>query len=646
MANTKSVRIPGMIPVLLAALVPVAACAPALRADIVVAQGDVDGAWNVLGDYIRAQLRQTGVVGVSIAVVDGDAVRTAGFGLDDREAGKAATSQTLFRAGSVTKSITATAVMTLVEKGLVDLDRPVQAYVPEFAIRSRFPGAGPITVRHLLDHHGGLPQNRVKGAMNPRPPRFSSVLDDLRDDYVSNPPDTLYQYSNLGYDVLGCVIERVSGKPFEDYVRHAVLEPAGMTRSGFEATNVGKSYERGQTFPDWPIREVPAGGLVTDADDLGRYMRVTLRQGTAPAEGGRPILSPRTYGEMWRPQNEQVALDLDMRLGLGWMFRGADYPGAGRLVRHSGVVGRYRAELELLPDQNLGVAVLCNSAEGYQLVFDVAKRALDLTLEARGGPAPGTMGAAHDAMSAPASPKGSVAAATSNGLITAGANGSEPAATGAGSGSAGPDSQSYQRLGAALGYWPKGDLAPYAGTYALAIGTLTARPAGDQLAFNVFGLPWETYGKPDGTVGLKTKLFGFVPFEPEVARGMQPMFVRVDGKEFLAIRQTGFYMLGERLQAAPIPQAWQAMAGDYEATNLEGDYPLAESVAIRQDNGFMYLDVKYVFGGLREYRALRILSDTEAVVAGYGRGLGETVTRIPGQGGDQLRYSGLLLRKR
>lgn len=615
----------GLLPLALAAVVPLAACAPAVHGDVVVARGDADGAWRELGEYVRAQMRQTGTVGVSVAVVDGESARTAGFGMDDREAGQAATSQTLFRAGSVTKSITATAVMALVEKGLVDLDRPVQAYVPEFRVRSRFADARPITLRHLLDHHAGLTTNRVKGAMAPRPAHFSTVLADLAEDYVSNPPDTLYQYSNLAYDVLGCVIERASGERFEDYVGETVFAPAGMRRSSFDHARVGKSYEGGKTYPDWPIRDVPAGGLVTDADDLGRYMRVTLARGRSPGEGGGTILSERSYAEMWRDQNDKVPLDLDMRLGLGWMFRGADYPGAGRLVRHSGVVGRYRAELELLPDQDLGVAVLSNSAEGHQFVFDVAKRALDLMLQARGGPAPAVDEAGGE--SAGAGEPGSAGFLPASRVTQA----------------------SRPQHGGAYAYWPDGDLEPYAGTYALAIGTLTARPAGGQLAFELFGVPWATYRQSDGSVGLRTLLFGFVPFVPPAARGMQPMFVRVDGREYLAIRQTGFYLLGEKLQPEPVPAAWQGMIGQYDVANWGDDYRLVDSVALREDNGFLHLDVKYVFGGLRESRALRILSDTQAVVAGKGRGLGETVFRLPGagpKGGDRLRWSGLELERR
>lgn len=550
------------------------ACSPWVREDFLEGRRDLDGAWHLLADYLRSRMRQTGAVGVSMAVVAGDEIRTAGFGLDDREAGTPVTSQTLFRAGSITKSFTATAVMSLVERGLVDLDRPVRSYVPEFHLRSRFPDARPITVRHLLHHHGGLPQNRIKGAMAPSPPHFSSVLADLADEYVANPPDTIYQYSNLAYDVLGCVIERASGKRFEDYVEEVIFAPAGMRRSGFDHARVGKSYEGGRTYPDWPIRDVPAGGLVTDADDLARYMRITLRRGKEPGEGGRRILSERSYAEMWRDQNAHVALDLDMRLGLGWMFRGAEYPGAGRLVRHSGVVGRYRAELELLPDQNLGVAVMTNTAEGYSLVFDVARKALDLMLQVHGGPSMPVSG------SGPGKASGNESSRAGGAETFAVARfGSSPADR-TETGEAGSGKAEVLR--------PAGDLSQYAGTYALAIGTLTARPEGDRLSFRAFDRSWELYRKPDGTLGLRVKLWGFLPFDPTasfpaepllaaarrlglaqidpgVARDMQPLFVRLGDQEFLAIRQNGFYMLGHSARSCvpnpfrPTGRPWWAI---------------------------------------------------------------------------------------
>ncbi|MBM3266344.1 MAG: beta-lactamase family protein [Candidatus Sericytochromatia bacterium] len=574
----------------LALVAALAACAPALRA---VQIGDREGAWRELEAYVQAQMRDSGVVGAAVAVVEGDTVRSAGFGYFDREAGRKATSQTAFRVGSVTKPITATVVLQLAEAGKIDLDAPYRTYVPEFAIRTHDGKPHPVTVRQLLDHHAGIPTNRVKGALAANPPHFSSVVGDLAEVYATAPPDTIYGYSNLGYDLLGVLIERQTGRSFEEVVRDRVLDPVGMAGSDFDPQRLGRSYERGQSLPDWPMRDVPAGGLIAHVDDLARFGKVALRRGALPGDPpGRRLLSERWWNEMWRPQNEHVSLDLDFRIGLGWMLMGTEpIADSGFLARHSGNVGRYRAELEVLPDRDLAVAVVTNTAEGGQFVYDAARRALELMIAAQ-GPRPG-VGAS------PVAPR--------------------PLP-------------------------PAPSLAALEGPWATPVGTFVTRAIGDNLAFDFWGATWETYRKPDATLGLQGKLLGFLPFPAPVAvRTMEPLVARVDGQDRLAIRRNGFYWMGDRIVPTPVRPAWQRMVGDYVVTNLGDDFPIMESFALRMDGGLLYEDARYVFGGLREYKALRILSNTEAVVTGLGNLTGDTLVR---SGDGRLRFSGLDLVRR
>ncbi len=579
-----------LLPVTIALLL--AACAPAVRG-VRVAQGDREGAWQALAQHVTAAMRESGVVGASLAVVEGDTVRSQGFGFVDRERGQAATSQSPFRVGSLTKPLTATAIMQLVESGQVNLDAPLRTYLPDFAIRTHDGRPHEITVRQVLDHHAGLPTHRVKGAMAEKPPHFSTILADLADDYATAPPDTIYAYSNLGYDVLGCLIERVTGRRFEDVVRERILEPVGMAGSDFDGSRLARSYERGQSLPDWPIREVPAGGLVTHADDLARWAKVALRRGALPGDpAGRRLLSEQHWNEMWRPQNAHVPLDLDFRLGLGWMLMGTDpVAGAGFLARHSGNVGRYRAEFEVLPDRNLAIVVTTNTAEGGAFIFETAKRALELMVDAQ-GPIPGLGNSPVSPLPAPPAPA----------------------------------------------------LDQLAGAWTMPVGTFVTRPSGKNLAFDFWGATWETYRKADATLGLQGRLFGFIPFEPPAAaRGLEPLVASVAGREHLAIRRQGFYWMGQRVAPAPIPPAWRGMLGEYEVTNRGVDFPIVEAFALREDGGYLFEDARYVFGGLREYKALRIVSDTAAVVTGLGTLTGDTLIRLDDR---RLRFSGLELARR
>jgi CubicO group peptidase (beta-lactamase class C family) len=581
-----------------------AGCGSTLGGAAAVTKGDYDGAWRALSAYVQDQMREKGAVGVSLAIVDGDAVRSGGWGYSDRTAGIAADSRTLYRVGSVTKPIAATTLMSLVARGLVDLDQPIARYIPEFRLKRHEGGTSNATIRQIFSHHAGLPWNRVKGALNPRPPRFDSVVAELADEYATAPPDTIYGYSNLGFDLLGSVIERVTGKSFEGAVRDAVLAPAGMAEAGFDASRVGRSYEKGVEFPDWPMRDLPAGGLVAHADDLARFVRVALRRGALPeAEGGKRIMSERWWNEMWADQNAHVPLDLDFRIGFGWYFRGVEYPGAGFLARHSGNVARYRAELEILPERNLGVVVLSNSAEGAGVVFDVAKRGMNLWLSARGPQEGSAMPPAVDQ--------------TTILRRSEDAGSSEP-----------------------LEF---ADLSRFAGTIALPVGTITARPLdGDRLTFDFWGTTWETVRRQGGKLGLQAKLWGLFPIDVPIARTFQPLIARVGGQEYLAIKRNGFYWIGQKLEPQPIPAAWRQTVGSYRQANLGDDYRVLERFSIRQEGDFLFLTSRYIFGDLQENKALRILSDSAAVTAGLGTGVGETVHRLAG---DRLRYAGLELVK-
>ncbi|MBK8278399.1 MAG: beta-lactamase family protein [Nitrospira sp.] len=109
-------------------------------------------------------------------------------------------------------------MMHLVERRLIDLDQPLTTYLPEFSFKTRFPDAPPITIRHLLTHHSGLPRDILRGMWAPHPQPYATVLDDLRTSYVLSPPNQIFSYSNLGMTILGHVIERVSGMTYATYV--------------------------------------------------------------------------------------------------------------------------------------------------------------------------------------------------------------------------------------------------------------------------------------------------------------------------------------------------------------------------------------------------------------------------------------------
>lgn len=279
-------------------------------------------------DYLRQQQEDADIPGLAVAVVRGGEVAhrfTAGTDGDGREV----TGATPFLLGSVAKSVTALAVLQLVDRGLVDLDAPAVRYVPDFRLAS---GADRITVRRLLDHTSGIPGDAVPTDS------FGASLADLAE--VAPAPDARYDYSDANYLVLGALVAEVSGQPFGTYLRENVLAPLDMRHAATtedEAAEVGlpagHRYYLGapQRFESrFNTAGVPYGFLATSLDDLTHLVSAQL-------DPASDLPAPRP--------------------GLGWVESTMD--GTGTLWK-AGATPGYFAHVLLVPQQDLGVIVLAN----------------------------------------------------------------------------------------------------------------------------------------------------------------------------------------------------------------------------------------------------------------------------------------------
>ncbi|MBP1734730.1 MAG: metal-dependent hydrolase, beta-lactamase superfamily lipoprotein, partial [Deltaproteobacteria bacterium] len=267
----------------------------------------------------RKEMERNKVPGLSIALVDDKGlIWSQGFGYADRENKIPATPQTIYRVASISKLFTATVIMQLAEQGRVNIDESLTTYLPEFSIKTRFPGETRITPRNLMTHHSGLPANFYKGIFSTNPEPFTKVIHEIKDEYLAYPPEAVYSYSNLGVTLLGGVIERVSGKSYASYMDESILTPLGMDNSSFSLKPgmvLAKGYKDGKATNGFGVRDLPASGLLSSAVDLGRFMQMVLAGGRS---GERQIIKPETLAEMLRPQNTKVPLDMDIHTGLGW----------------------------------------------------------------------------------------------------------------------------------------------------------------------------------------------------------------------------------------------------------------------------------------------------------------------------------------
>jgi CubicO group peptidase (beta-lactamase class C family) len=279
---------------------------------------------------------------------------------------------TLFQIASVTKTMTATVIMRLVERGALDLDAPVRRYIPAFRLRDAA-AQERATVRHLVTHTGGWLGDCFAdfGNGDDALERYVTAMAELEQ---ITPLGEIWHYSNSSFALLGRLIEVATGKTYEEATRELLFVPLGMTRSCFSAGEaITHRVAIGHVIVDdkptvarpwaFPRATTPVGGIVSTANDLMRYARFHLGDGTT-SDGAR-LLSRESLDLMRTPLADA---DLDRKVGVSWFVRSV---GGVRLQYHGGVAIGQQGVLMLAPDRGEAITVQTNSARGGLLHQDV-----------------------------------------------------------------------------------------------------------------------------------------------------------------------------------------------------------------------------------------------------------------------------------
>ena len=320
---------------------------------------------------IASERERLKIPGLSIAIaVNHQLVYAKGFGLADIEHNVAAKPETAYRTASIAKSLTATAVMQLAERGKLDLDAPIQKYCPAFPEKP-----WPITVRQLLGHLGGI-RHYAKPGEASGTEHFFTLTDSLKifkDDPLLSQPGTKFNYTTYGYSLLGCAIEGASGMTYEAYMQEYVFKPAGMPNTALDNAyviipNRARGYTRlsQSAYAQLPAEakklakvgdlfnaslhdtsmKVPGGGLVSTAVDLVNF---------ALAMDNAKLVKRETTQQMWTQQRTPDGKETGY--GLGWGVIDAD---GKKMVSHSGGQAGTSTNLMLIPGQGLVIAIMCN----------------------------------------------------------------------------------------------------------------------------------------------------------------------------------------------------------------------------------------------------------------------------------------------
>lgn len=322
---------------------------------------------------VEAFMRSNSVPGLSVAVVRGGTlVWSSGHGMADLENFVPAKPITVYRLASVSKPITAVAVMQLAERGSLDLDAPIQRYVPEYPRKP-----WPLTPRQLLCHQAGIRNWTENEFVSTR--RYANLSESIqmfRDDPLVHEPGMATTYSSLGYTLLGRAIETASGSAFVDYLRANVFEPAGMDWTRIDDSqaiipNRARGYrlaEGGALFNS-PLSDtsnrIPGGGLVGTAEDVARF---------ATALMGGSLVKPETRKLMWTPQKTRDRRATGFGLGFVIGRRGRQTE-----VYHAGGQSRVSTLLYMQPDRRLAVVLLTNLEGVGGSLLDLGRRIADLS---------------------------------------------------------------------------------------------------------------------------------------------------------------------------------------------------------------------------------------------------------------------------
>jgi CubicO group peptidase (beta-lactamase class C family) len=325
---------------------------------------------------LAALFKENGIPGGSVAIIqNGEVTFAKGYGYADVSRKVAATADTPFRAGSISKGVTSVAVMTLVEQKKLALDTPIATLVPEIHFANPWETTDPVRLVHLLEHTTGWPD--ISTRCLAKDEKSWSTLQGVQfasADFVCRwKPGRFTVYNNAGPAVAGYAIEKVTGQSFDAYTRDAVLRPMGMATADFALTpdlaaRISKSYARnGTETPYQYIVLKPAGSLNVSARELAQLARFYLGRGTVD---GRRILSPESVDRIERGES-----NLGARFGFPYAYGlgNAAFWDTGVTFRgHDGSIDSFTSVLGYNVRTRTGYVLLANGGEGIDVATPIA----------------------------------------------------------------------------------------------------------------------------------------------------------------------------------------------------------------------------------------------------------------------------------
>ncbi len=540
------------------------------------------------GDYmsriIEKALKTHKITGAAIALVNGDEKMIRHFGYADKADKIPVRPETLFRIGSITKVFTASAVMQLHEQKKLDIDRPVIDYIPEFTVLSYEPALKPITIRDILCHHSGLPCDNLKNYFTTDPEAFHSVTNYLNKAWMVSPPGRMFYYSNLGYELLGVLISRVTGTPYHRYMEEAVLKPLGMAASGIVLSDamrarLSKPYQKDKEQVEEDMKGLPEGGICSTAEDMAGFISAMLA-------GGKALYSDKsTLASMFEIQYPSLPLDMSFKNGLGWFVGRPKIDSAGKSVWHDGGTPHFFSLVVLIPGKNIGICLLTNSTGGSIMNHILADELLQSVMKEK------------YQIDIPAQERQK----------------SEPVI---------PENA--------------GDCS---GRFFTASGIATVRRSAKHSTIRLPSGRFRLKPFAPDWFNLRLMLFGLIPLKLKALSSLRIGLPEINEEKVLVMEQIGFRSpAGKIFRSLNTSEAWESRVGHYICTGEKN--PRLKAFDLLKTREGLCISLKTAkMGKLKLY--LDVQNDEQAITVGFGRYTGETII-VEEEG---INVFGLIFRK-
>jgi CubicO group peptidase (beta-lactamase class C family) len=314
---------------------------------------------------IQTEMKKTNTPGLSIAIVwNRQPLWIESFGSTDKTGKKNVTNKTIFSIQSLSKQITTVAILMAVQDGILDLDVPISKYLPDYKLKSKFEERpqDKITLRHLLCHKAGFDHNLPDdNTMEARARSLEQHAGKIAETELIHPVGEQFSYSNIGFDLAGYILQKVSGEPFGQYVEHKIFKPLGMNNSYLVSKEILKHENRAignhkkiQDFGEVPA--FPSCGAYCDIEDMVKFIQFHLNGGKV---NGKTILKQNILNQMYEVPFNTSGKNEGYALGIGVAHRRHNDDIIPIYV-HSGDGYGFSSDLFFAPSVGLGTVILTN----------------------------------------------------------------------------------------------------------------------------------------------------------------------------------------------------------------------------------------------------------------------------------------------